>query len=193
MSADLHALVQSLSKAERKQVRMQGMHTNGSPSNYLLLLNALLGQPFYNEKDLIEKFAGTKMLGNFSVAKAYLLSAIVRAGTQRQEGRSVEATLRRRIDEVEYLLEKGMDRLARKALEKALHTARAIDLPAHKAELLRWKRRWSTKTQKLSPNCWRRSRRRNCWPWNSNCSRCKIAHPSGAGTSTFGECLCPHT
>lgn len=141
MSADLHALVQSLSKAERKQVRMQGMHTNGSPSNYLLLLDALLGQPFYNEKDLIEKFAGTKMLGNFSVAKAYLLSAIVRAGTQRQEGRSVEATLRRRIDEVEYLLEKGMDRLARKALEKALHTARAIDLPAHKAELLRWKRR----------------------------------------------------
>jgi hypothetical protein len=45
------------------------------------------------------------------------------------------------LDEVEYLVGRGHDRLAHKALEKGLHLAREIDLPAYKAELLRWKRR----------------------------------------------------
>ncbi|MEY3442692.1 MAG: hypothetical protein RLZZ519_973 [Bacteroidota bacterium] len=141
MSADLHALVHSLTKSERKQLRMQGTHVDGSPSNYLMLMDAFLEQAIYDEKALAERFTGSKMLGNFAVAKAYLYSSILRTATQLLEPKSVEAALRRSVDEVEYLLNKGFDRLASKALEKALYTARTIDLPAYKSELLRWKRR----------------------------------------------------
>lgn len=145
MSADLHALAHSLTKSEKKQLRIQGTRLDGTIANYLQLLDALLAQPTFDEQALQAAFADSPMLGNFAVAKAYLYAAIVHATTHLQEPKSPEATLRRAIDEVDFLLGKGLDRLAHKALEKALHTARIIDLPAYKAELLRWKRRLTNK------------------------------------------------
>lgn len=134
---DLHALIQTLTKAELRRFALEA----GEDANYLRLFQAIAAQTTYDEAALRAEFEGEAFVKNFSVAKAYLYTRILHVLRSTLKSASPEMALRRLLDDVELLHGKGLFAQAQKVVARGITQARALDLPAIEAELHKWQRR----------------------------------------------------
>jgi len=141
-SNELFLLVQSLGKAEKRQFRRYAERSNPkSSNNYVRLFDAISQQEEYDEAAIKKRFEGEKFIRNFSVAKAYLYDTLLQSLRSGRQAASEEMELRRALDHIELLHQRGLSGQARKILRRSLERARSEQLPGYVTELLRWERR----------------------------------------------------
>ncbi len=114
VSSDLlHQLIHSLSKTEKKYFK-----EFSSGHNYIKLFDAINEQAEYDEEKLKKKFKGQVFVKNFSVAKNYLLEAILRALRNFNSGKLMDDVSYERLQNLKLLYEKGLVSAVKKQLPK---------------------------------------------------------------------------
>lgn len=141
MSQELHQLVHSLTKAEKRQFRLLNTQASGAEGNHLKLFDAILGQEVYDEDQLRALFEGQPLLNHFAVAKGYLQDSILHSLRSGKAPASADGKIRRMQEDVAILHGKGLHSQALRILDRGLLFAQEMENPAAIAEFLRWKRR----------------------------------------------------
>lgn len=112
-SSLLHQLIHSLSKTEKKYFK----DTSGG-QNYLKLFDAINAQKEYNEEEIKRKFKSEPFVRNFSVAKNYLLEALLRALRNFNAGKLMDDVSYERLQNLKLLFQKGLIQSADKQIPK---------------------------------------------------------------------------
>jgi hypothetical protein len=109
-STSLHALIHSLTQAEKRYLRVYaGRHVVGDENQYMLLFDAIHRQAEYDEAAIKEAWtqAGVS-IKNFPSAKNYLLHLILRAMREYNRDAHPVRSLEDQLDDVEFLLQRGL-------------------------------------------------------------------------------------
>lgn len=140
-STSLHALIHSLTQAEKRYLRVYASrHVVGEENQYMLLFDAIHRQESYDEAAIKEAWtqAGVSTK-NFPSAKNYLLHLILRAMREYNREAHPVRSLEDQLDDVEFLLQRGLHadslKLLARIKEKAQHyEAHALLLRIHAHE-----------------------------------------------------------
>jgi hypothetical protein len=125
MSSQLHALVHSLEKSERRFLRLYADLGSGPlHGNCLELLDALLDMPSWEEARLLATLTAGPLRDNLSSNKTRLLELILKALRLLHHGKDVRSVLRDYLADIELLLGKSHFQLAQRRLRKAKALAR---------------------------------------------------------------------
>lgn len=122
-SSHLFDLVQSLTKAQKRYIRVQA---GSKGKDYLDLMDALLKQTDFDEQKLIQDNKGSKFLKYLAVNKQYLYELLLRYLAQFGE-KSIEDKIYERISGANILLKKGMFAASLKELKKGQKLARKYE------------------------------------------------------------------
>ncbi|HRG87633.1 MAG TPA: hypothetical protein PLW44_01345 [Chitinophagales bacterium] len=112
-SDQLHQLIHSLSKTEKKYFKEQS-----GGQNYVKLFDAINAQPEYDEEKLKKKFKGEAFTNNFSAAKTYLQEAILRSMRGFNSGKLMDDVSYERLQNLKIYHEKGITAVVEKQLPK---------------------------------------------------------------------------
>ncbi len=116
-SADLFALVHSLSASEKRYVRRFAA-LSGRDSNWLKLFDAIAASTVYNEAAVRKRLQNEPMLANFSVAKGYVYANVMRALRLYGTGRDIDSELSDYAESYKILNAKGLHTHAAKVLQQ---------------------------------------------------------------------------
>lgn len=121
-SDDLFQLIASLSKAEKRYFKLSASIQSGDKS-YLKLFDAIdkqcnKGPGIYNEAKLEKELVQEKMVEYLPVAKHYLYNLILRALRTYKADTDVEKRFRGLIDDIKFLIKKGLFDQSWKKLKK---------------------------------------------------------------------------
>lgn len=131
----LFQLIKSLTPHEKGYIRrMAGSYRAGDGNKYLRLFDAIDAQQEYDEGALRKKFAKEKFVRNFSTAKNYLLTAILRhlENYDSSPQREVHGLLSQYL----VLRRKGLVALAYKLLRRAYQLCGRHELEYQRPEVL---------------------------------------------------------
>jgi len=139
----LHELLGNLTKSEKRYFRLFSKRSGDKgPKNYLHLFDILEGMEVYNEeklvKDLKKKGIPTKYL---SADKNYLYVSVLHALRAYNANYSAKQQVRRQLDFVDILAEKGLTIQAAKILKKAKSVALDNDALQYLPEILQIERK----------------------------------------------------
>jgi len=123
-SSDLYELVKSLTKGEKRYLKV---NTGKGKKDYLKLLDALLSQRVYDESVLKEKYQQEAFVQHLAVSKRYLYDYILRALDQYQAG-DFTAEVEKLLRHGRILLVKGHPLQAYKQVQKAKQLAYQFEL-----------------------------------------------------------------
>ena len=119
----LFELIRSLSKSEKRYFKLfAGMQ--GRDKKYLLLFDAVDELEEYDEDILKQRFADEKFVRQFSVAKNYLRTMIMKSLRLYHSGGSTLSRLHEMMIDAEILTDRGLRSQARKVAVKAEKIAR---------------------------------------------------------------------
>lgn len=119
----LYELIRSLSKSEKRYFKLfAGMQ--GRDKKYLRLFDAIDQLEEYDEELLKQQFDREKFIRQFSVAKNYLRSMIMKSLRLYHSGGSVISRLHEMMIDAQILTDRGLRSQARKIAAKAETTAR---------------------------------------------------------------------
>ncbi|MCU0435082.1 MAG: hypothetical protein MUC87_16610 [Bacteroidia bacterium] len=108
-SDQLHKLITSLTKAERRHFKIfSSRHTIGERNNYVLLFDAIAAQEQYNEEALLKRFRKEAFINQFSIAKNRLYESILRSLDVFHHNSSVDAQLWKELHYTEILYKKTL-------------------------------------------------------------------------------------
>lgn len=139
---ELFLLVKSLSQAEKRYFRRYTkLYSNQGNPKYLLLFDALLQMPAYNEASLRNRCNGEKFLSQLPAAKRHLMELLLRCLRMFREGKSIDQRIRKVLDELEVLYERGLYKNCIRRIRKAKVLAQEYDRLNLMLELFRWERR----------------------------------------------------
>lgn len=133
-SDDLFQLVRSLTKTEKRHFKLHASFHKGD-RQFIRLFDLVDSQPVYDEKAILEQFKGQKVLGNFSVAKAYLFDRILDSLESFHSNKTVDSQLRKMISQIRILITKKQYHLCEKLIIRARKLADAHDLFTYAYEL----------------------------------------------------------
>ena len=144
MSQSLHILAQSLSRSEKRYLRMKlNAGSQKGQSNFADLLNLLLAMEVYSETDLKAAAASFRWARQLATTKYQFYQWLLRQLRHFHEGNSLTASIRDRLNEVELLFSKGLHTQATTILKKVYPLARdrehfhqVIDILSLKLELV---------------------------------------------------------
>jgi hypothetical protein len=127
-SDELYQLVQSLSKSEKRYVKVfASKDLNDEKSNYLRLFDALVDQNEYNESEIKSIFKGEPLANHLSSEKNYLYGFILKSMRSFHEDRSLDAQLKEWLLDAQYLFDKRLYDQSIKLLRKSKKTAYKFD------------------------------------------------------------------
>ena len=116
---DLHRLIKSLSKSEKRYFKIYASQYAKSKSNYLRLFDAIDRQEDYDEAALKKRFRNEKFIRHLSSEKSYLFQMVMKSLRAYQRENSLAVTLSELILESEILEERGLYGRSEKVLAKA--------------------------------------------------------------------------
>ncbi|MCF8247707.1 MAG: hypothetical protein K9J37_21735 [Saprospiraceae bacterium] len=145
---DLHDLVHSLTKSEKRHFKLQ-CQRQGTDGNYLRIFDILDKQPILDEKALKEAFAGETFAKQLHVTKNYLREKILDSLRSFHSQMSKDAAVKDILKNVEILFYKELYGQAADELRRAESLANDFELHTAQIEVSRWKRKLE---QTLHPN-----------------------------------------
>jgi hypothetical protein len=120
--ANLHALIQAMSRAEKRYFTLDARKSGRSLSRYLQLFKAINAQEEYNEVPLKKKF-GSRLPDD----KSRLYEAILRTMRDYRAQRSLTARIKELLLDVDFLYERGLYDQATLRLEEARQIADELE------------------------------------------------------------------
>lgn len=147
-SDDLHKLIASLTKAEKRYCRLHIEKGAGrDATRSLKLFDAVAALPAYGEEALRRKLAGTIQPAHLPAAKNYLYASVLRALRAFNSRKLIRTQVRELIESAYVLINKGLLEQGEKMTAKAKRMARAHDL--FEAELEVKRLEWSVSFHRL--------------------------------------------
>jgi tetratricopeptide (TPR) repeat protein len=144
---ELHDLVHSLTKSEKRHFRISCAHYKGA-SNYLLLFDELIKQKEYDEGVIRRKYKNEVFIRQLHVTKHYLKQLILKSLRTYHAGRSKKTELADLLQNIEILFTKERYALCQQEVEKAINLAERYELDTYLIELFNWERKL---VQAISP------------------------------------------
>ena len=125
---DLHVLINSLTKAEKRYFKLFIHNTQKTSTNYILLFDAIDKQEVYNEKKLLRKFKQHTFSKQLARTKFLLYEQLLKALRQMYSARTVHAKLSSMTYSVEVLYSKTLYDQSYEVLQKAKKIAFSFEL-----------------------------------------------------------------
>jgi hypothetical protein len=142
VSDNLHKLVKSLTKAEKRYFKVfSSRHIIGDNNNYELLFDAIDKQEVYDEEKLLRKFKDKSFTQRFSISKNRLYSAILKSLDSFHGESSVQAQLHKQLHAIEILYHKSLYDQCLKLLNSARKVAENHECFLLLMEIQRWEKR----------------------------------------------------
>lgn len=124
----LHALIRSLSQAEKRYFKLfAGMGAGRSQSNYLLLFDCLNAMEVFDENALRSQLSGQPFLNHLPSTIHRLYALLLKSLRTLHDTDSIDAKLRTMDFEIEVLLAKQQFREARRIIGRAKALAREYE------------------------------------------------------------------
>ena len=136
-SESLFRLISSLSKSEKRYFKLFAS-VQGKNKKYVLLFDAIDKQNEYDEEQLKAHFREEAFVRQFSVAKNYLYSLVMKSLRQYHSGSSAAFQLYEMLHDTEILARRGLTEEAGRVAEKAIHLARKHEKFSLHLEALGW-------------------------------------------------------
>lgn len=147
-SDDLHKLIASLTKAEKRYCRLHLEKGAGrDATRSLKLFDAVAALPAYSEEALRRKLAGALRPAHIPAAKNYLYGSILRGLRAFNSRKLIRTQVRELIEGAHLLVDKGLLEQGEKMIAKAKRMARTHDL--FEAELEVKRLEWSVSFHRL--------------------------------------------
>lgn len=141
-SNDLHLLIKSLSKAEKRAFKLfAGQHSRQGKNNYILLFDAIDSQSDYNEEKLKHKLKEASFSKKIAATKYLLYDLILKSLRNIYTGKSVDAELNAYLVEIEILFNKALYPQATKWLAKGKRIAKTMAKNKHLLQMLEWEKK----------------------------------------------------
>ena len=135
MLSDIHELVHSLTKAEKRYFkRSASMHTIGEKNTYLKLFEALNSQKKFNEEEIAYKFRGQHLY----LLKRHLQKSLLKSLRSFHSASSTTIQIHSFLNEVEVLFKKGLIKQALKHVHHAKKLASHHERHLELLQLLAW-------------------------------------------------------
>ncbi|MEM0997078.1 MAG: hypothetical protein AAGN35_08365 [Bacteroidota bacterium] len=107
---ELHRLVHSMSKAEKRYFRIFVKKENKGPTNYERLFDALLAQDRYDEAAICAQFSGTALARRISAEKNYLFHLVLKTIRLFHSEQNSYFQMRALIDDLHLLYQRRLYR-----------------------------------------------------------------------------------
>lgn len=128
---DLHKLIQSLDKAEKRNFKLYvSRYSSAHKNNYIRLFEIIERQDEYDENAVKKMLAGEKMLKHLPSEKNYLYNLLLESLQLQLAEESVVYKLKKRIHQSSILLNRGLTEQCRKLLKRVKETAQQKELHA---------------------------------------------------------------
>ncbi len=142
VSDNLHKLVKSLTKAEKRYFKVfSSRHIIGDNNNYELLFDAIDKQEVYDEEKLLRKFKDKSFTQRFSISKNRLYAAILKSLDSFHGESSIQAQLHKQLHAIEILYHKSLYDQCLKLLNSARKIAENHECFLLLMEIQRWEKR----------------------------------------------------
>lgn len=145
----LHELIHSLSKSEKRFIRLNAQFHQGDKT-YMKLFDAIEKQKDYDEEVLKVKFRNEKFINQFGVVKNYLQQFILKQLRSYNSESKVSIICQNLLIDIEILYWKGQFVLMKRLIHKAEKIAEKYQLYLVLEELLNWESRLNTAQVKIT-------------------------------------------
>jgi len=143
----VHRLIRSMSRAEKRYFKLYiARHVVGGRSNHGTLFDAIAAMEAYDEKALLERFAGMTFTRRFPIAKRRLYEAILASLDAFHADSSVDARLRRMLHQAEILAQRALYADEARLLRSIRQLARQHDRQTILLDVLERERRLIERT-----------------------------------------------
>lgn len=141
-SDPLYLLIQSLTKAEKRYVKLfMQMNAGRQGKVYQALFDTLMKLPAFDLDQLKRKWPLTDFPKHLQPLKTKLFSFILKSLRTLHAGRTIESELRRLLEEIEYLYHKGLVPECQKRIKKAMSLATQYEKEEIRLLLIKWDRK----------------------------------------------------
>ncbi len=137
-SNDLFALIQSLTKSEKRYFKLR-TNSKSAEKNYLKLFDFLDKQSVYNEEKILRKFKQEKFVKSLHVTKKYLYDLILSTLRDFHEKQDIEGALSGLLFNARLLEKKGLYEQSRRVLDSVCKKSRQYDVKLVLMEALQLK------------------------------------------------------
>ncbi len=138
---ELHQLVQSLDKSERRYFQLfAGLTGNRANTSYIELFNLLARMKEWDPEQFQKEVEGFRWKGNVSTTKTRLYDAILKSLRLLQEGKQPESRLRVMLEDIKILFQKGQYGAMKKRLKRLEKMAQEFRLPEILLQIQQWHR-----------------------------------------------------
>lgn len=145
----LHELIHSLSKSEKRFIRLNAQFHQGDKT-YMKLFDAIEKQKNYDEEALKVKFRNEKFINQFGVVKNYLQQFILKQLRSYNSESKASIICQNLLIDIEILYWKGQFVLMKRMIHKAEKIAKKYQLYLVLEELLNWESRLNTAQVKIT-------------------------------------------
>lgn len=136
----LFSLIKSLSQTEKRYFKVNSQ-VQGKQNNYMLLFEAIDKMDDYDEAVLLKKFKGTTFIKHLPSEKNYLYDLILKTMRSYHASRTVSHELHNLLQEILFLLDKGLYDACLKKIKKAKKLAYDFDKYSELLEVIHWQRK----------------------------------------------------
>jgi hypothetical protein len=127
-SADLHELIHSLTKMEKRYFKLYVTRTSVTKDTLSLkIFDAIAKQKIYDEKALLHKFKNESFASNFPSYKNHLYTIVLRALTHYRESTSINDSIATQLHQVKILMENNLYKQAYKLNQRLRSKAIEIE------------------------------------------------------------------
>lgn len=137
----LFTLIKSLTKAQKRYIKVNSTHIIGKKNNYMRLFDALDKMDSYDEQKLIHKFKGTNFINHLPSEKNYLFEFILKNMRSYNTDRTISFSIQSLLQDIYFLYEKGMHDSCLKKIKKAKKICYKYGTFSYLLELLEWERK----------------------------------------------------
>lgn len=137
---DLHALINSLSKSEKKSFRRFAAPTAKGESQLLVLFDALDVDEIFNQDQIHRTLKRKKIINNLPTLQRRLREQVLKSQRALYATFSIDSRLYNALEETAFLFNKRLSEQALNCLEKAGQLARKHSRTHHELIIIGWKR-----------------------------------------------------
>lgn len=127
-STDLHELIHSLTKMEKRYFKLYAARTSGTKQTSVLkVFDAIAKQQEYDEKALLGKFNKESFASNFPAYKSHIYTVVLRSLAHYHESSSPTDSISTQLRQVRILIEKNLYKQAYKLNQRIRIRATEIE------------------------------------------------------------------
>lgn len=139
-SAELHRLIKSLSKSEKRFFKLNSSLQSGD-KNYLKIFDFIEKQKNYDESELKDHFKNERFIKHLPSEKNHLYRLILKSLRAYYSDQSVSSQLKQEIKNIDILYRKALYKECSKFVKRAKNLAREYEKFYYLFELINWEKR----------------------------------------------------